>query len=364
MKIQTLLATAALFAFVGCSKDKPTETGKAEAPAKAAPAAAPAAPAAAGEHPIIAQVGGEAATVFKQRCGTCHGLTGKADDLFEAAPRLARHFMALLAREGTLTMPDVMAHLGLVRPKGVGGAIEPVQRLARLIGAELPFEADFAPSGHKRWTWRSRPLAEVPEETLEPIPAPPPQAKKRKKPKVDRSRYKRAWKRSLEQKKRKGRGADDKRRGGKSKGRRPTAERRTEKPTGTVRDESANVERAARRGPPTAESRRRRYDRPMPEVIRRANRPVARPAARRDEPSVEDGARQIRRQEERPTPAAARPSVPQLGRPASDPPADPGVRRGVTTPEERLPLPRSGVFRRRTVSDTDVPVVVIRRRKR
>lgn len=89
MKIQTLLVTAALLAFTGCSKDKPADKGETEAPAKAAPAAekaapakaapAAAAPAAAAEHPIIAEVGGEAGTVFKQRCGTCHGLSGKGD---------------------------------------------------------------------------------------------------------------------------------------------------------------------------------------------------------------------------------------------------------------------------------------------
>lgn len=81
MKLQTLLVTAALFAVTGCSKDKPAAKGETEAPAKAAPAAnaAPAAAAPAGEHPIIAQVGGEAATIFKQRCGTCHGLSGKGD---------------------------------------------------------------------------------------------------------------------------------------------------------------------------------------------------------------------------------------------------------------------------------------------
>ena len=103
MKIQTLLATAALFAFVGCSKDKPTETGKAEAPAKAAPAAAPAAPAAAGEHPIIAQVGGEAATVFKQRCGTCHGLTGKGDGAAAQALNPKPRSFEDAAWQGTIT---------------------------------------------------------------------------------------------------------------------------------------------------------------------------------------------------------------------------------------------------------------------
>lgn len=302
------------------------------------------------------------------------GLTG-ADDLFEAVPDSARHFMALLEREGTLLMPQVMAHLGLVRPKGVGGAIEPIQRIARLIGVELPFVADFAPSGYKRWTWKARPLAEVPPETLEPIPEPPPQPKKvkRSKRKADRSQYKRAWKRSLAKKKgRRGKGGK-----GPAKGRRagpPRAAPAAARLPAGHRDESGNAGREPRRGP-TPEGRRRRYDRPMPEVFRRANRPpVGRPApARREEHRGprEDVEPRRPRLEERP--AAARSGVPRLER--SSDPAGPAKRsasesealpqrRGVQTPEERLPLPRSGVFRRRTVGDSDVPVVVIRRRKR
>lgn len=298
-----------------------------------------------------------------------------ADDLFEAVPRSARHFMALLEREGTLLMPQVMAHLGLVRPKGVGGAIEPIQRIARLIGVELPFVADFAPSGYKRWTWTARPLAEVPAETLEPIPEPPPQPKKVKKSKrkADRSQYKRAWKRNLAKKK--GRRGDGKGRKGPPSGRRAgpprTAPAAARLPAGH-RDESGNAGRAPRRGP-TPEGRRRRYDRPMPEVFRRANRPpMGRPApARREEHRGprEDAEPRRPRLDERP---AARAVVPRLER--SSEPAGPAKRsateseapqrRGVQTPEERLPLPRSGAFRRRTVGDSDVPVVVIRRRKR
>lgn len=84
MKIRSLIAAAALVSLVGCAKDKPA-TGTAEgtqpaAPATpAAPSAAPAVPAPAAEHPIIAEVGGEAANVFRTRCGTCHGLSGKGD---------------------------------------------------------------------------------------------------------------------------------------------------------------------------------------------------------------------------------------------------------------------------------------------
>jgi len=108
MKIQTLLMVAALFALTGCSKDKPTAgTGEAESPAKAAaakPAAAPAAPAAAaGPHPIIAQVGGEAATVFTQRCGACHGLSGKGDGAAAAALNPKPRSFEDAAWQGTIT---------------------------------------------------------------------------------------------------------------------------------------------------------------------------------------------------------------------------------------------------------------------
>lgn len=297
-----------------------------------------------------------------------------ADDLFDAVPVRARHFMALLEREGTLLMPQVMAHLGLVRPKGVGGVIEPIQRLARLMNVELPFTADFAPSGYKRWSWRAGPLVEVPAELLEAIPPPPPQQKKpKRKPKPNRAQYKKAWRRSLAQKKRaKARGGEKPKRGKPrtSTSTPPAAARRPRVPP-AHRDESGNATRSARPSAPSGEGRRKRFDRPMPEVFRRANRPAARPSAPRpEEPMRSDEALgRVSIQEERVPAAAARSSVPRLARSAGDANPNPGSddgapRRGVTTPEERLPLPRSGVFRRRTVSDTDVPVVVIRRRKR
>lgn len=312
-----------------------------------------------------------------------------ADDLFEAVPEPARHFLALLAARGELLMPEVMAHLGLVRPKGVGGAIEPIQRLARLIGVPLPFVADFAPSGHKRWRWRARPLTEVPAEALEPLPMPPPQQKKPKKKKADRSRYKREWKRGLGKGRRKAAGKGGPARKGRGGARKapsapPLAGAAAPRPAPRF-DESGNVGRAPRRGAATSgEGKRRRFDRPMPEVFRRANRPAERPSApparrehfgaRVDESAARRPSAPIEeRPPERPT-GGNRPVVPRLERPTGERPPVPAAageaedgaaaRRPGHSPEERLPLPRSGVFRRRTVSDTDVPVVVIRRRKR
>lgn len=109
MKIRTLLAAAALLAVVGCSKDKPAAKGEAETPAKAepakaaAPAAPAAAPAAAAAHPIIDKVGGEAATVFKQRCVTCHGLTGKGDGAAAQALNPKPRSFEDAAWQGTIT---------------------------------------------------------------------------------------------------------------------------------------------------------------------------------------------------------------------------------------------------------------------
>lgn len=108
MKLRTLLLAAALLALAGCSKDKPAATGEPAAPAApantgtpAAPAAAAAAPAAA--HPIIDQVGGEAATVFKQRCATCHGMSGKGDGAAAAALNPKPRSFEDAAWQGTIT---------------------------------------------------------------------------------------------------------------------------------------------------------------------------------------------------------------------------------------------------------------------
>lgn len=85
MTTRLLFAAALTFALAACSKDKPASGAPEGATAtKAAPATGAATGAAApagnpGEHPVIAQVGGEAATVFRTRCATCHGLAGKGD---------------------------------------------------------------------------------------------------------------------------------------------------------------------------------------------------------------------------------------------------------------------------------------------
>lgn len=90
MSLRIIMTMLAALALVACSKDKPAEKAadkpaaekKAEAPAEKAAekkAAAPAAPKKAEPHPIIAQVGGEAANVFSTRCSTCHGMSGKGD---------------------------------------------------------------------------------------------------------------------------------------------------------------------------------------------------------------------------------------------------------------------------------------------
>lgn len=391
------------------------------------------------------------------------GVEGTAEDLFESVPPTARRFLAFVDARGEVEMPEVMQQLGLVRAKGVGGAIEPIQRLARLIGAELPFVADFAPSGNKRWRWVAEPLADVPAEALEAIPMPPPTPKKKKQKARGRAKrdYKKQW-----GKRAGGKGSGDRRGGKKGRPRPPAA-------AGEGSTSNApRAERPAARGasaPPTDRGpRRRRFDRPMPEVFRRSGRPDDRPAPPRRERS-ESGSRSRsserisrsmpaveRRSAERPRgPArfeaeAERPEVtrqpersdaPTRSRTRSDAPTgrgrvdapaaprvdtpavasrpespgridgpgqgridgpgamrrvdvpgriaasraeverrsepvesnasaasaasdEPAPRKQAHSPEERLPLPRSGVFRRRMVSDTDVPVVVIRRRKR
>lgn len=386
---------------------------------------------------------------------------GTAEDLFESVPPTARRFLAFVDARGEVEMPEVMQQLGLVRAKGVGGAIEPIQRLARLIGAELPFVADFAPSGNKRWRWVAEPLADVPAEVLEAIPMPPPTPKKKKQKARGRAKrdYKKQWGKRAGHK-----GSGDRR--GDKKGRpRPATAARDGNAPGEAR-----TERPAARGasaPPTDRGpRRRRFDRPMPEVFRRSGRADDRPAPPRRERG-ESGSRsrsserisrsmpaierrgadrpprgparfeaetertEVSRQAERAdaparsrsrsdapvgrgrvdapatgrvdTPAAAsraespgridgpgqgridgpgsmrrvdvpgriaasRAEVERRSEPveptASSASDEPAPRKQAHSPEERLPLPRSGVFRRRMVSDTDVPVVVIRRRKR
>lgn len=379
--------------------------------------------------------------------GEVVGYEGDADDLFEAVPPTARHFLALVDARGEVEMPEVMQHLGLVRAKGVGGAIEPIQRIARLLGVKLPFTADFASSGNKRWRWTSAPLVDVPAETLEALPMPPPTPKKKKK--KARGRLKREYKKQWG--KRAGKKGGERRGGKKPRPRQPAAGPESTGQSGARAERPARA-RGASAPPADRAPRRRRFDRPMPEVFRRGGRADDRAAPPRRErgASAESGGRSRsserisrsipaveRRGPDRPsrgpgrfeaderveTPSSsARAEAPARGRSRSDAPAGARVDRPSTagrvdapgqgridgpsamrrvdvpgriaasraeverrsdppeassppsdeatprkqahSPEERLPLPRSGVFRRRTVSDTDVPVVVIRRRKR
>ena len=60
---------------IGCSKGAPPEAAKPAAAEKAA-VKAPPKPA---EPAILAQVGGDAADVYRARCSTCHGIGGKGD---------------------------------------------------------------------------------------------------------------------------------------------------------------------------------------------------------------------------------------------------------------------------------------------
>lgn len=104
MNLRFLVAAAATLALVACSKDKPTTAKTGEKAAAATPgAAAPAAPAAAQPHPIIAQIGGEAAKVYSQRCATCHGLTGKGDGAAAQALNPKPRSFEDAAWQGTIT---------------------------------------------------------------------------------------------------------------------------------------------------------------------------------------------------------------------------------------------------------------------
>ena len=88
MRIQRLsgLFLGVLVGLAGCSKGEApspaTTTTQAKTASTAAPAtkkAAPVTPTPAKGPAILASVGGEAAKIFRTRCATCHGLSGKGD---------------------------------------------------------------------------------------------------------------------------------------------------------------------------------------------------------------------------------------------------------------------------------------------
>lgn len=106
MSFRIIISLLAALALVACSKEKPADTApmkQAKTAAPAAPAAPAAAPKKAEPHPIIAQVGGEAANVFTTRCATCHGMTGKGDGAAAQALNPKPRSFEDAAWQGTIT---------------------------------------------------------------------------------------------------------------------------------------------------------------------------------------------------------------------------------------------------------------------
>lgn len=68
-------------------------------------------------------------------------------------PENAQAFIALLERNGTVTMSEALDALGIARAKAMGGVLEPIQRLYRGAEQPVPFEAGTSPTG-RSWTWR------------------------------------------------------------------------------------------------------------------------------------------------------------------------------------------------------------------
>jgi hypothetical protein len=106
--------------------------------------------------------------------------SGRPDRYFGALPDASRQFMSRLQADGSLGMTDALRMFGLNRPKALGGILEPIKRIAREHGIELPFEVGSGPDGNRVWYWPGNaPAATEPAPApaaVEPSPAPAPEA--------------------------------------------------------------------------------------------------------------------------------------------------------------------------------------------
>lgn len=72
----------------------------------------------------------------------------------EYAPELpgtSRRFLQVLYSRGELKTPDVLELFDLPRPRSIGGITEPIARVARDLGVELPFETMKTDDGVRVW---------------------------------------------------------------------------------------------------------------------------------------------------------------------------------------------------------------------
>jgi hypothetical protein len=115
--------------------------------------------------------------------------SGRPDRYFGALPDSSRQFMARLQADGSLAMAEALKMFGLNRPKALGGILEPIKRIAREHGIDVPFEVGSGPDGNRVWYWPGMAPA-APAAAEAPAPAapppepkgPPPGVLRRKKP--------------------------------------------------------------------------------------------------------------------------------------------------------------------------------------
>jgi hypothetical protein len=120
---------------------KPTTPAKA-APISTAPAAAPA-PAPATAAPAKAQPANDAGL---------HALAAFRADL----PEKSQAFLDLVAERGRVSMPEALKFFGLARSIAIGKVTEPIVRLARERGIDLPYDSQRdATLGFRVWEWIS-----------------------------------------------------------------------------------------------------------------------------------------------------------------------------------------------------------------
>jgi hypothetical protein len=107
--------------------------------------------------------------------------TSKEDRFIAALPDNSRQFMARLQEEHKLLMADALKMFSLNRPKALGGILEPIKRIARDHGVEVPFEVATDGEGNRVWYWPGHAPVAAPAAAAETPKSPPPGVLRRKK---------------------------------------------------------------------------------------------------------------------------------------------------------------------------------------
>lgn len=109
--------------------------------------------------------------------------TSREDRFIEALPENSRQFMARLRAEHVIPVVDALRMFNLNRPKALGGVLEPIRRIAREHGIEIPFEVGTDAGGNRQYYWpgHAPTTPSIGAAPAEAPKAPPPGVLRRKK---------------------------------------------------------------------------------------------------------------------------------------------------------------------------------------